>query len=296
MALGGRMIMPMNSIFRLAFVLTAFCALALAPAAFAELPNCLECHDNLTQGSVHEDNAECAECHEDVQDESHEEAGVRAVNCGVCHEELAESLGRDIHHRLKERVGDEGPDCTSCHGDHQIASPDASKDRVAEFCSDCHDNVMLVNPYHSLGSVPDQQCLECHEDAADFPSHIAASAHRELACSDCHAYSALHLEEHQDDLPFDQVADCFLCHRKEALEHHDSIHGISIYHVKPDRVAVHHVSDELLRVYVFEPSIEIERLKSAPCISPSTCSMIASLPSSTSVPSTLARHSIKLLS
>lgn len=221
---------PMNSIFRFALVLTAFCAVALAfaPAAFAELENCLECHDDLTKGSVHEDAAECEECHEDVQDESHEEGGVQPVDCGVCHEELVEPLGRDIHHRLKERVGDEGPDCISCHGDHQIDPLDTSKDHVADFCSDCHDNVMLVNPYHSLGSVPDKQCLECHEDSVDFPEHVAASVHGELGCSDCHAYSALHLEEHQDELPFDQVADCFLCHSKEAVEHRNSIHGISI--------------------------------------------------------------------
>lgn len=220
----------MNRLNHLALILAAFIALVIgfASPAAAEKLDCLECHDALTAGSVHEENAECVECHEDVRDETHEDGGVKPVDCGLCHEELAEHLGRDIHQRLNERVGDDGPNCVSCHGDHEIKTPRESKDPVADYCSDCHDNVMLVNPYHSLGSVPDETCLECHENAEGFPDHLATSVHREQGCSDCHAYSALHLEQHQDELPFDQVADCFLCHRKESVEHHDSIHGISV--------------------------------------------------------------------
>lgn len=214
---------------RLAVGLTL--ALAVAPAsagAAEEAFDCLECHDPLPAGSAHEDAATCQECHADVTDETHEEEGARPVDCAGCHEEIAAAATGDVHRRLAERVGGRAPDCKGCHGTHEIVYASDSADPVADFCADCHDDVLLERPYHALGSVPDAECLDCHDEAAETPALLAASVHRGVGCGDCHAYSAAHLEEHQEDLPFDRVADCALCHRQETLAHRESIHGLSL--------------------------------------------------------------------
>lgn len=89
-------------------------------------------------------------------------------------------------------------------------------------------SLALARPPAALASVPDSECLECHDEAEAFPSQIEKSVHEGNECADCHEYSATHLEEHQDELPFDQVATCSGCHEDEAKEHRESIHGISI--------------------------------------------------------------------
>ena len=218
--------MNMNALARIAPLLLV--ALWLAWSALAAELDCKECHDDVTIGPAHEDGVKCAECHEDVIDATHEDKGAKPVACVACHEEAAETLERDVHRRLVAAGNDDIPDCKTCHGTHEIEAPADSRNVTEDYCADCHDNVLLVNKYHSLGKEPDATCLECHDEAETFPAKLAGSVHQRHGCADCHAYSAQHLEEHQDDLPFDQVADCYLCHRQEALAHRDSIHGITI--------------------------------------------------------------------
>ena len=88
--------------------------------------------------------------------------------------------------------------------------------------------LVLAYPSHAQGGVPDSECLECHDEAEAFPSQLEKSVHEGHECADCHQYSATHLEEHQDELPFDQIATCSGCHEDEAEQHRESIHGISI--------------------------------------------------------------------
>jgi formate dehydrogenase gamma subunit len=189
---------------------------------------CLDCHDGPPAASVHNEAVECDECHEDVVDETHEDKEARPVNCGSCHEEVAEIANKDVHHRLKELVGDDPPECMDCHGSHDIR-PIADNGRLAEkMCSGCHDNILYKGEFHRTAMIDRKVCLECHDDVEKHAQDLETSVHRELGCVDCHFYVATRLEEHQEELPFAQVSDCGLCHKDETLEHRESIHGLSI--------------------------------------------------------------------
>ena len=62
---------------------------------------CLDCHDDVIENSVHFENIECADCHSDVEDEDHMDNGAAKVDCADCHDEFAELQRKNIHYRLK---------------------------------------------------------------------------------------------------------------------------------------------------------------------------------------------------
>ncbi len=85
---------------------------------------------------------------------------------------------------------------------------------------------ILVHPCLRAADKP-AGCVDCHDDDA-YPVTLAKSVHEGFACADCHAYVAGHIEEHQDAIPRQKKASCVECHEDVALEHSESIHGISL--------------------------------------------------------------------
>ena len=185
--------------------------------------DCLDCHENLIEKSVHFEAIECADCHSDIVDEDHAENGASKVNCADCHDEYAELVNSDIHHRLKDKVKNP-PTCVTCHGDHEIISPASSRNVVRDYCSKCHDNVVLANPYHSI-AVNNNECFDCHENS--HSEELKLSVHPQLSCADCHNYISHNLDDHALSEK-SQKADCYMCHKQVANEHRESIHGISL--------------------------------------------------------------------
>ena len=60
--------------------------------------DCLDCHENMIEKSVHNEAIGCQDCHSDVKDESHVDRKAKKVNCADCHEEMQSSMNSDIHH------------------------------------------------------------------------------------------------------------------------------------------------------------------------------------------------------
>lgn len=176
--------------------------------------------------SVHS-KIECISCHKDLSGaEFPHEENLKKVNCGNCHDEHADQVKNDIHHVLKDRVGNNGPTCKSCHGTHTVKAPETVSNKSAYYCSQCHKENVLSAAYHTEGTIG-KNCMECHEEK-DYYALITNSIHDGLTCANCHGYVVNHMEDHQnkpDDIP---TADCYLCHRTIAEEHRESIHGISI--------------------------------------------------------------------
>jgi cytochrome b subunit of formate dehydrogenase len=198
-----------------------------AGSSQAQQINCSDCHDNLIQKSVHNDVIGCKDCHTDVVDESHsEKKNAKKVKCESCHEEMANSVKNDIHHRLKGIVKIP-PDCKTCHGTHEIQTPPKENNlKVEAYCSKCHTNMVLVKTYHAKEDDKDK-CITCHSDINPKPL-IAESVHKNLACADCHNYISNNLGNHPRNVKSTQKADCYLCHSKIAQTHRESIHGISL--------------------------------------------------------------------
>lgn len=209
--------------FSVVFFLT--CIFIASSSVFAQDFECLDCHENLIEGSAHFDAVECSDCHNDVTDFDHVDSGAEKVNCSMCHDDYAELVKRDIHHRLKEKVSNP-PNCVRCHGTHQIKSPSDISNKVGEYCSQCHENAILANPYHSVAE-SNETCYDCHE-SAEFKPDLLKSVHAQLNCADCHNYVSHNLADHPDNVTKLQKADCYLCHNDIATEHRQSIHGISL--------------------------------------------------------------------
>jgi predicted CXXCH cytochrome family protein len=226
-------------------VLSAFMLMISLSSYSQSNDDCFMCHDDkeLTkkrngktislyvnakslQHSVHS-KIECISCHKDLSGaEFPHEENLKKVNCGSCHDEHAQQVTNDIHHVLKDRVGENGPSCKSCHGNHKIKSPELVKDKSGYYCGKCHEENVLSAAYHTEGTIG-KNCIECH-DEHDYYAEVGNSVHDGLTCANCHGYVVNHLDYHQEkpeDIP---TADCYLCHRSIAEVHRESVHGISI--------------------------------------------------------------------
>ncbi len=210
------------------FLTTLFVLFILTTAqTFSQDFDCSDCHEVELKKSAHSENLECVDCHSDVIDEEHADEGAKKVECGDCHDEYLQAYKADIHHRLKERVGNGAPTCRTCHDSHDMISPSRIKNKVDYYCSDCHTNIELNFAFHTMNFVEDETCGECHE-AEDYRENLIPSVHSELGCSDCHIYEVKNFELHQEGVPNLEIANCYTCHAEETKEHRESIHGIAL--------------------------------------------------------------------
>jgi len=208
------------------YLTIAFCLTFLASGIYGQEFKCADCHETSIAKSVHKDALDCQGCHQDVKDEKHIEKKPAKVKCESCHDEYGKSMNNDIHRRLAGKVKNP-PVCTSCHGTHEIVKPPAdNKLKVKEYCSKCHQSMVMANPYHSQ-PVSGNKCLTCHTES-DHKNELKSSVHKKLECSDCHNYISNNLSGHPQNIKNTQKADCYLCHSGIAKEHRESIHGISL--------------------------------------------------------------------
>ena len=187
---------------------------------------CLDCHENVTLKSVHNEIISCQDCHSTIKDESHsEKKNYKKVKCETCHEDYANLVKRDIHHRLKGKVKNP-PDCKKCHGTHEISKPPLdNKLKVKEYCLKCHTSIVMGNPYNSK-AVEGKNCIKCHKQNGFL--QLSQSVHKSLECADCHNYISNNLARHPKNIGTTQKADCYLCHSNISNIHRESIHGISL--------------------------------------------------------------------
>ncbi len=236
-----------NPFFLFVFVFFQF-IFAFSFNSYGQTEDCLVCHEDnsLTMernnkevslfvdgkkfGNSAHGAASCGGCHTDFDPENipHKEGNnISKVECGTCHVKYANQLKTDIHHRLKERVGAKAPDCITCHGDHEVKKTSQIQNKTKEFCSACHTNITMTTPFHTMKYAPDDDCSSCHETDA-FRENLLTSVHPSLSCGDCHLYEVKNFELHQEGVPYLQVANCNTCHKEQANQHRESIHGISL--------------------------------------------------------------------
>src|SRR3989339_1467602 len=122
--------------------------------------NCLDCHENVIQKSVHNEAIDCQSCHQDIVDESHADNKdkIKKVQCQSCHDDKLQSMQNDIHRRLKGKVKNP-PDCKKCHGTHEVQKPPVVNSVKAKmYCNKCHTSMVVANDYHST-LVAKNKCL-----------------------------------------------------------------------------------------------------------------------------------------
>jgi cytochrome b subunit of formate dehydrogenase len=227
-------------------LLTALVAVAAAPLGAQENDDCFMCHEDpelegqragneisvyvdpdAYAASVHADFA-CIDCHMDLDGaELPHEDELEAVDCGMCHDDVAEDMAIGPHGKWASDPSSPSVACASCHGVHDVRAdidPEArtARSRVNDLCARCHASDLREvsgSPHgRMLGDAPAASCADCHHGHnVTAPTEPLAQLE---ACGDCHQDVA---QQHRGSLhgraavKGDPAApNCIFCH-----DHHD---------------------------------------------------------------------------
>jgi cytochrome b subunit of formate dehydrogenase len=164
--------------------------------------------------------ASCNDCHgtHDLQKASDPKSLVNKTNipktCSKCHNDIYIQYERGIHGKALSAGILDAPNCTDCHGEHDIRRIDDVKSPVnasnlAEFvCGKCHNDPKLVqkyglpegrftsyqDSYHGLavrgGSLKAANCVSCHRAHEILPNANPGSSINKdnitQTCRKCH--------------------------------------------------------------------------------------------------------------
>lgn len=164
--------------------------------------------------------ANCVDCHGAHQMNFTSEPAARVnrahitATCGGCHEKEATEYETSVHAAALRRNNPDAPDCTSCHGEHNITqladptSPVNKRNLAQQVCGDCHASVRLsrkygfsseafntfADSYHGLavrgGAVEVVNCASCHGSHAvksqTDPTSSIHPANIAATCGECH--------------------------------------------------------------------------------------------------------------
>jgi predicted CXXCH cytochrome family protein len=233
-------------------ILTALCLVLLiraAPAAAQENEDCLACHgetdftvenekgeavsfyvdQELFSGSSHGEFS-CTDCHSDLDPLDHPggEVPVIKVDCASCHEDVSEVYQASIHGQLLEMGDREVPDCSGCHGDHDIFPSRDRRSSVNKFnlmytCARCHQNEELQKQ-REFGR-PDAIPLfyeSVHAKGLLKDGLIVAPS-----CNDCHGSHEIQVASSPASPIYKSKVykTCGKCHTKVEEVYRESIHG-----------------------------------------------------------------------
>jgi formate dehydrogenase gamma subunit len=177
------------------------------------------------QGSVHGTyGLSCSSCHQNMEF-PHPESP--KATCSPCHSSIEADFAESLHGYALARGNERAPDCTTCHGTHQIlpsSDPRAAthKVRLPNTCAECHGEAgLLTDQYVRLPQSFQQYALSVHGQGTT--RGIAAAA----SCSDCHAVHALKGSADPESRinPMNVATTCGQCHPDIQLQYDRSIHG-----------------------------------------------------------------------
>ncbi|MCP4220669.1 MAG: hypothetical protein GY765_38935, partial [bacterium] len=204
--------------------------------------SCGDCHgreklnleDNITKrnlikrfkDSVHhqasmagKNGASCTDCHShhnilsSAAPQSTVARATLSAVCSKCHPEIVKGYNTGPHGRSLRHGNHDVPNCTTCHGDHDMASlrsrqGDAKQWASTQVCVWCHNNERMMARY-GLDTIPVKSymqdfhgltqrgslgasatCSDCHDPHYSLPSdHPKSRMHisnRGTACGQCH--------------------------------------------------------------------------------------------------------------
>ncbi len=176
---------------------------------------------NSTESTVHIDTSiinqsvhkklYCVDCHDIIPDENH--AFKIDVDCGSCHEEILSVYNESVHGVALANGIKESPNCTDCHGGHNIIShfdPESKvyNTNVPKTCSECHTSERVVGKFglkadriatfkesfhgiaNELGEASAANCASCHGVhniyTQDNPKSLIHNDNIESTCGVCH--------------------------------------------------------------------------------------------------------------
>jgi cytochrome b subunit of formate dehydrogenase len=222
--------------------------------------DCLMCHDDNTLSverdgrqvslyidkkvfskSVHGE-LDCISCHEDLtnSDFPHKET-VDPVNCGNCHDDIAQQYDASLHGRAVAQGAKLAPRCWDCHGAHDILPVKDPASKVTKFnipfvCGRCHKEGTAVSRTYNIpqDSILSHYSFSIHGEGL-FQKGLSVTA----VCTDCHtAHNVLPHTDPKSTIYRDNVAKtCEKCHSLIEQVHRKVIRG-ELWEKAPNQVPV----------------------------------------------------------
>jgi len=217
---------------------------------FAQTTNedCLDCHsddeivsergnkeismyvdEGILGHSIHQE-MECLDCHSTVDLEEHPEEGkITPVICGECHDEEQDKFDSGVHGVAFKKNQAYAPNCTECHGRHDILSPTNPKSpsykmNIPFLCGRCHREGAPVARVYEIGehNILENYSLSIHGEGL-FRKGLSVTA----ACADCHdSHLTLpHTDPRSTISPRNVAKTCMECHARIEAVHKQVIEG-----------------------------------------------------------------------
>jgi cytochrome b subunit of formate dehydrogenase len=174
---------------------------------------------------------ECIDCHQDLDgfdDFPHEEE-LEKVDCGFCHDDIAETYNASLHGQVAEAGERLAPRCSSCHGSHYILGISDPQSNVTKFnipfmCGRCHKE---GTPVTRVYDIPQDSILSHYSQSIHgiglFKQGLTVTA----VCNDCHtSHNVLPHTDPRSSIHRDNVAGtCQKCHGRIEEVHQKVIRG-----------------------------------------------------------------------
>jgi cytochrome b subunit of formate dehydrogenase len=179
--------------------------------------------------SVHGE-LDCVMCHQDLAEaELPHEEDVEPVDCGTCHDQVAEDQHRSLHGLAAARGDDLAPSCVTCHGSHEILShtnPDAPTSimQIPQLCGRCHHE---GTPVSLERDIPQDRILENYSQSIHGEGLFVKGLTVTAVCTSCHgAHLLLPHTDPDSSIHATNVANtCTRCHARIEEVHRKVIEG-----------------------------------------------------------------------
>jgi cytochrome b subunit of formate dehydrogenase len=203
----------------------------------AALKACVKCHPKVPEqfkGSVHAEvfdpqAIDCLACHK-----AHflrKTTEPKEFGCGTCHPDAEKAYRKSAHRQARLRGNRVAALCGDCHGGHNVIpvkdprSP-MNRKHVPERCGTCHTNKGVVTEdYVRLPS-----SLTSYDNSVHGVGWKAGKA--TAVCTDCHGWHDMEVSSSPTSAISKQnlARTCGQCHKKEAAQYVDSVHGRAVAH------------------------------------------------------------------
>jgi hypothetical protein len=184
----------------------------------------------------------CVTCHADLEGvELPHDVPLERVECGTCHDDIAEVYDNSLHGLLAHAGEKLAPRCRDCHGVHDILPAGDDSSRVTKFnipfmCGRCHKEGTAVTQTYDIpqDSILTHYSFSIHGEGL-YKQGLTVTA----VCSDCHtAHNVLpHTDPRSTIYRANVPQTCAQCHGRIETVHKKVIRG-ELWEKEPNKVPV----------------------------------------------------------
>ena len=209
---------------------------------------CAKCHKSAVRqvgpsphGEVGADGpaASCVACHTGHAMSAPVTEVQQVETCGACHERQARDHSVSLHGRAAASGDDLAPNCTTCHGDHEIkrktdlTSPTSTMN-IPNLCGRCHHEGTEVSVEHDI---PQDRIFENYSQSIHGEGLFMRGLTVTAVCTSCHtSHLILEHTDPRSSIARENVArTCTVCHSRIEEVHVKVVEG-RLWEEKPHQI------------------------------------------------------------